>query len=450
MSRDLNDLLQALIGQAEQKGASCADAVAVDHLNGHVRVRMGEIEQIQRAREHQVGLRVFFGNRQAISATGDLRTDTLNRLVEDTCAMAQVTADVPLAGLPVPADCGAGHVSCPDIFDETADTFDLERGVDWAKRGEAAALDFDPIITNSEGAEFGFASVRRHYAASGGVSGSYQSSYFSGYIVPVATRDGVMERDYWHSQRRKLAELESPEEIGRIAAARTVRRMGAVQEKTCQVPVVFDERTASQLLGHFSRGLSGYALYKGASYLRDRMETRVASDLVQIVDDGTVTAGMGSRPYDGEGIGTTPTSIVENGVLKSYLLDTYSGRKMEMASTGNASRSVGDAPGVAATNLHLNTGDTAPEDLLSGIKNGFYVTELIGFGVNLTTGDYSQGASGMWIVDGALSHAVSEVTIAGHLLEMFQNIEAIGSEMDVYRRISSPALRLSKMTIAGA
>jgi len=438
-----------VVAQAEQAGATAADAVAVDVLDGHVRVRMGELEQIQRARERKLGLRVLVGQRQAISATGDLRPETVDRLAKDTVAMAQVTAEDGFSGLPDAGSCGATDVDRPDLLDGGAATFDLEDGVAWAREAEEAAMACDDRITNSEGAEFGFSSAQRCYAASGGIGGSYRASHFSGYVVPVASENGAMERDYWYSQRRHLSALESAAEIGQIAAARTVRRLNARQVKTCEVPVVFDERTAGSLLGNLAGALNGYSLYRGTSFLRDRLGEAIASSKVTIVDDGLLKGGMGTRPFDGEGLASRKKVVVAEGTLESYLLDTYSAKKLGMESTANAARSVADSPSAGATNFHLMPGEVSEEGLLDGIENGFYVTELIGQGVNLTTGEYSRGASGLWIENGKLTYAVNEVTIAGNLLQMWKDVDAVANVLDPYRRVSAPPLRIAKMMVAG-
>ena len=448
---ELNTLLRRMIDRAEAKGATQADALAVEYTEGHVRVRLGEVEQIQQASQRRIGLRVLTGQSQAMTSSGDLRPETLDRLVDDTVAMARLTASDPHAGLPDRALTGAAHVERPDLFDPESAEFELAGGADWAKRAEKAALDSDPRFTNSEGSEFGFASSLSAYAASGGVEGSYRSSYFSGYVVPVAKADdGGMERDYWYSQRRYFNDLESAETIGRIAAERTLRRLGAVQAKTCKVPIVFDDRMASSILGYLASALSGYAIYRGASFLRERLGQQVASEHVTIIDDGQLKGGMGTRPYDGEGIATTTKEVIGGGKLHTYLLDTYSGKKLGMATTANAARSIGDSPTVSPTNFHLQPGQATEADLLAGVKDGFYVTELIGFGFDATSGDYSQGASGMWITNGKLSHAVNEVTIAGNLLDMFKDIDAVGDTLDATRSVASPAFRIKEMTVAGA
>ncbi len=318
-----------------------------------------------------------------------------------------------------------------------------------ALAAEKAALGFDARITNSEGSEFSSHIGRVLYANSHGFAGEYRGSTYGLSVVPVAASNGSMQRDFWYSSQRKLNRLEAPEKVGRRAAERAVRRLGARKVKTCECPVVFDPEIAATLLRQLSSAISGYALYKGASFLMGKLGEKIASDVVTVVDDGTIPGALGSRPFDGEGLPTRSNTIVERGVLKSYLLDTYSGRKLGLPSTGNASRGVGDAPGVGPTNFFLVAGAHTPEDIVASVEDGFYVTELIGFGVNLVTGDYSRGAAGIWIEKGKLAYPVEEVTIAGNLKEMYGNIEMIGNDLELRGRIASPTLKISRMTVAG-
>jgi PmbA protein len=258
-----------------------------------------------------------------------------------------------------------------------------------------------------------------------------------------------MQRDYWYSSNRKFSKLETSKSVGERAAQRVLRRLGGRKIKTCEVPVVFDAEMAASLLRNLASGLSGYSLYKGASFLMGKLETKIGSDLLTVIDDGTIPGALGSRPFDGEGLPTRKKTVVENGELKSYLLDTYSGKKLAMASTGNASRSVGEPPGVAPANFYLVPGKDSPESIIRSVKSGLYVTEMIGFGVNMVTGDYSRGAAGLWIEDGELAYPVEEITIAGNLKEMFQNIDSVGSDLEMRGRISSPTIKISRMTVAG-
>jgi PmbA protein len=310
-------------------------------------------------------------------------------------------------------------------------------------------MDVDPRIRNSEGAEFDGGTHQVLYAASNGFQGEYRSSSCSLSVVPVASENGSMQRDYWYSAQRHLADLEAPEEVGRKAAARALRRLGARQVPTCEVPVVFDPETAASLLRHLAGAVSGNALYKGMSFLNGKLGERIAPDFVHVNDDGTLVGHLGSKPFDGEGVATRRTAIIEGGVLTGYLFDCYSARKLQSRSTGNAARSVGDAPHVSATNLFLAAGDTSPEDIIGSVESGLYVTDLMGFGVNPVTGDYSRGAGGLWIENGKLTYPVEEITVAGNLLQMFRNIEVVGNDLHYRRAVSAPTIKIAKLTIAG-
>jgi PmbA protein len=314
---------------------------------------------------------------------------------------------------------------------------------------EKTALAFDPRITNSEGAEFSNQYGRVIYASSQGFAGEYSGSTFGHSVAPVAAQNGGMQRDYWYSSNRKFANLESSKSVGEKAARRVLRRLGARKVKTCEAPVIFDPEMAASLIRNLASALSGYALYKGASFLADRLETQIGSEFMTVVDDGTIAGALGSRPFDGEGLPTHKKIVVEKGKLQSYLLDTYSGKKLGMASTGNASRSVGEPPGVAPTNFYLAAGKDSPEQIVKSVKSGLYVTEMIGFGVNMVTGDYSRGAAGLWIEDGELAFPVEEITIAGNLKDMFQTIEMVGSDLDLRGRIAAPTVKIASMMIAG-
>jgi PmbA protein len=288
------------------------------------------------------------------------------------------------------------------------------------------------------------------YASSRGFSGGYRDSAISLSVVPVASHNGAMQRDYWYSAQRHLSHLEKPADIGAKAAQRAVRRLAARQVRTCEVPVIFDPQMASGLLRHLAAAVSGYSLYKGVSFLIDKLGERIAPDFVTVVDDGTLPGKLGSKPFDGEGLPTRRTMVIENGVLRSYLFDAYSARKLNSRSTGNASRSVGSPPHVSPTNFVLQPGNTSPEEIISSVKSGLYVTELIGMGVNASTGDYSRGAVGLWIENGELAYPVEEITIAGNLLQMYAGIEVIGNDLDYRSSVVAPTLKIARMTVAGA
>jgi PmbA protein len=444
----LQEIAEVLLEAARRHGAAAADVVVAEADALEVGVRLGEIEKLKQARQKHLGLRAFVGARSAITSSADFSRESLQRLAADTCALARVIADDAYGGLPAPAEL-ATTIPDLDLYDPQVAAVTAEQAIEWAKAAEHAALTADRRITNSEGAEFGASTSRVLYASSAGFQGTYQESGVSLSTVPVASDNGAMQRDYWYSSQRKLARLESAESIGRTAAARAVRRLNARQVKTCEVPVIFDPETASGLLRHLAAAVSGYALYKGTSFLVDKLGARIAPESVTVIDDGTMPGGLGSKPFDGEGLPTRRTVVVERGVLASYLFDTYSARKLKSRSTGNAARSVGDAPRVSPTNLFLHAGSEPPEAIIRSVRRGLYVTELIGFGVNPVTGDYSRGAVGLWIEDGELAYPVEEITIAGNLLSMYEAIEAVGNDLDFRHSVVAPTVKIGRMTVAG-
>lgn len=446
--RNFTDLAADILDRAKRCGATEADVLVADGETLSVQVRLGAVDRLTKAREKRLGLRVFFGKRSASSSTSDFSRESLDRFVRDTCELAQAVVEDALSGLPAAA-LMAKDVSDLDLYDPTNLQIDVQ--IELARRAEAAAFAADTRVTNSEGAEFDSSSGRIVLANSHGFVGEYQSSSFSLSVSPIATEpgSGAMQRDAWYGVQRKFAKLDSPETIGQEAARRAVRRLGAKKVATRRAPVIFDQETAGSLLGNLCSAVSGYALYKGASFLIDRLGEKLAPDFVTIYDDGRMPGGLGSRPFDGEGLPTRRTTVVERGVLKSYLLDTYSGKKLGLASTGNASRSVGESPSVGPTNFYLAPGTKSPEEIIASVRQGLYVTELIGFGINMVTGDYSRGVCGFWIEHGELAYPVEEITIAGNLKQMFADIEMIGSDLVFRGRIASPTIKIAEMTIAG-
>jgi PmbA protein len=446
---DPGSLAEQMLAQAKQQGATSADLLFAEAESMGVRVRMGTIERLESAQEQRLGLRCFIGRRSASTSTSDLSPESVRELVERTCSLAKVTAEDPAAGLPDPGELAKTFPDL-DLFDDAAAQLSAEDRIGLAKRAEGAALALDPRLTNSEGADCDFSGAEVWYASSGGFLGSYRGTRTSISVSPVASEHGRMQRDYWYTSGRHLRQLISPDEVGRIAGERTLRRLGAKPVKTQQAPVVFDPETASQLLGTIISALSGYALYRRASFLVDHLAKSIAAPIVTVEDDGTIPREVGSKPFDGEGLPTRKKRVIDGGILKSYLLDSYTARKLNLKPTGNATRGVGDPPGVAPTNLRLLPGEASPEAIIRSVPSGFYVTELIGFGINLATGDYSQGAAGVWIDKGELAFPVEEVTIAGNLREMLIQIEAIGNDLPKHRGVASPTIKLARMTIAGS
>jgi PmbA protein len=443
----LEDLATKVIAQSQRLGATAGDVLIAAGESFSVGVRFGEAEKVHNAREKRMGLRLFVGHRSAITSTADFTAEALNALVEETVSLAKATAEDEFSGLPTPEDLTQDFPDL-DLSDSTAD-LTTEDKITLAQEAESAALNVDPRITNSEGAEFSTSSREILYANSLGLLGRYHTTTFSLSVVPVASQNGTMQRDYWYSSQRKFSRLESAVAVGRKAAERAVRRLGARRVKTQEAPVVFDPETAASLLRHLAGAVSGSALYRKTSFLLDKLGKQVAASCISIDDDARIPSALGSKPFDGEGLPTRCTSVIESGFLVSYLLDTYSARKLGLRSTGNASRSFADAPIAGPTNFFLKPGETPPEEIIRSVRSGLYVTELSGFGVNPVTGDYSRGAVGLWIENGEFAYPVEEITIAGNLLDMFKNIEVIGNDLELRSAVISPTLKITRMTIAG-
>lgn len=441
-------IVEAVLQEAKRQGATEADVVLIENELVTAQVRLGETETLRSAKEIRLGLRLFFGKRSATSSTSDLTRESLERLVEDTAVLAKATAHDDCSGLPSPEECAR---SVPDLnlYDPDGETLTVNDQLERARAAEAAALAYDSKITNSEGAEFTSNLYRIIYGGSQGFLGGYRGSTFGLAVTPIASFEDGMQRDYWYSHARHLGALEPPEAIGKRAAERTIRRLGARKVKTQEVPVVFDPETAASLMRTLCSAVSGPALYRGASFLVGRLGERIAAETVSVCDDGTMPAHLGSRPFDGEGLPTRRNVIVENGVLHSYLLDTYSARKLKLKPTGSATRGVGDLPTAGSTNLYLQAGPHDPAEIIQSVDSGLYVTELIGSGVNLVTGDYSRGAVGFWIEKGELAYPVEEITVAGNLKEMLLGIEMVGNDLQFRSSVVAPTLKLRRLTVAG-
>ncbi len=463
---DLESLAADVVAQAMKAGATDAEAVAREGDEFSVNVRMGEVERLKESGSRALGLRVFFassdksggsasgGLRSASSSTSDLTAEGIRQLVEGALALARVTEEDPFTGLPQDSEFGCASGDLHLYFDDVYSLPGPER-IEWARRAEAAALSADARITNSDGGSFDASTGRKALANSRGFVDSYRSSYAGVAAAPLAMdANGQMQRDGWWSSARSFALLESPEAVGEEAARRTLRRLGARRLPTQRAPIVFAPETARTLLGSIFDAVSGDAIWRGASFLAGKLAEAIAAPALTIVDDNLMVlpsgaGGFGTSPFDGEGLPSRRTVVVENGVLRSYLLNTYTARKLGLKSTHNASRGLAGAPGVGAGNLYLEPGASSAEQIIGEVKAGLYVTGLMGFGVNTVTGDYSRGAAGLWIENGELTHAVEEVTIAGNLAEMLRNVTAIGNDLVFRGAVASPTLRIDGMTIAG-
>ncbi|MCX6632283.1 MAG: metallopeptidase TldD-related protein [Candidatus Solibacter sp.] len=444
----LLELAQDIVKRAQAAGASDAECTIAEGEEFSANVRMREVENLKEAGSRGAGLRILIGRNTGASYTSDLSPEGIAHLVKSAIELADITTEDPHAGLPDPGEFGTlegdlGMYS-PDVAE-----LDTAFKIEIAKRAEDAALSSDPRITNSEGASFDNYVGRHIFANSCGFTGEYRSSYCSLSTSPVARDGESMERDYWYTMARGFAALEAPEYVGRMAAQRALRRLNAVKVETQKVPVVFEPRTARSLLDNIFEAVHGMSVYREESFLAGKLGEKVASDDVTVIDDGTLPGLFGTSPFDDEGVASRRTVVIERGVLKSYLMNTYAARKLGMKTTGNASRGLTGNAGIGHGNFFLEKGVQSPEEIIAGIPNGFYVTELMGFGVNVVTGDYSRGAAGLWIRNGELAFAVSEVTIAGNLNDMLPGIEAIGSDLEFRGSVAAPTIKMGEMTVGG-
>jgi PmbA protein len=443
------DLAADVVARARKAGADEADVYLQTSTEFDVQVRKGEIETLTQASSKGLGLRVFVDRRQGFACTSDFDSAALDKLVATTLSLASVADQKPENALPEEA----APISRPDLklYDPTIESVPTDQKIALAKACEAAAFHADPRITNSDGAGFGSGTTYTVLANSRGVLASYHSSGCSLVCQPMAEEGGKKQLDVEWSFRRAFAELESPEEIGRKAAMRVVRKLGARKVPSQTAPVVFDRRVAARIWGAVLGAVNGDAVYKGMSFLKDKLGEQIAAPTVTLVDDGTLVGGVGSAPFDGDGLPTRRNVLIENGVLKMFQYDTATARKVGNGarSTANARRSYRSAPGIGSFNLLLVAGHLTSEEIIAAIPNGFFITDMMGSGANTVTGDFSIGASGLWIKDGQLAFPVEEVTIAGTMQNILQGIERIGTDLIFNSTVVSPTFQVAEMTIAG-
>lgn len=448
---ELLEVADGVVAAARKAGADVAEATVRGGSHLSTKVRLREPELVEEAGSRSLGLRVMLGQQVAVTYTSDFSAAGRARLVEDVIELAKLSQPDPFAGPPDPSKLSKPeqHVDL-DVYDPKMDALTAAEALVRAKDGEDAALNYDPRITNSEGATFTRASGESVLVTSGGFRGTTRGTYASLVVSPVADdADGKKRSGYHWAAKRHLAELEEARGVGEEAARRTLRKLGASKIASCEMPVVFDPDTARSLLGLLASCVNGGSIWRRSSYLLERLGTKVASDLVTVIDDPLIPKAPGSRPFDGEGLLSRRNVVVENGVLKTYLMDTYAAKKLSMESTASASRGSSGGVGASTTNFVLQPGAISREQLLKDTKRGLYVTEMMGFGFNAVTGDFSRGASGFLIEDGELTQPVSEVTISLNLDEILQRIDAVANDLDLRTSTASPTFRVSAMTIAG-
>ena len=448
-SEELLDIARRIVKMA-QKDADVAEASVGSSWDLSARVRLGKPELVEEAGQRGVSLRVLRNGRLAMSSTSDMSEAGLSLLVRDAIELSDLSEADPLMG-PAPDEliCAPPHPDF-DLFDQTISDIDADEAIARATRCEKASLDADSRITLSEGSTFSRTSSTRAMVLSGGFEGAVRGSYASLHTVPVVEDVGGKKRRgfYWTAKRHQ-EDLESEEAVGIEATRRTLAKLGSKKVATGDYPIIFDPDAARSLLGTFSGTILGGALWRKSSYLLDRLGTQVASGLVTIVDDPTLVRGPGSKAFDGEGLRTRKNIVVNAGELQTYLLDCYSARKLNLKPTGNASRG-GGSIGAATSNFILQAGETSLDEMIAKTERGLLVTEMMGFGFNAITGDFSRGAGGFWIEGGKIGHPVSEVTISSNLDTMLKGIDLVGSDLDVKSSTASPSFRLKSMTLSGS
>ncbi|BDC51466.1 microcin-processing peptidase [Bryobacterales bacterium F-183] len=445
---ELEQIAQRAVQKALELGADDAEVTLSQGSQFSVSLRMGEIEKLKQSGSSGAGIRVLRGKRTGSGYTSDLTADGIEKMVVSAIEIAAITTEDPHAGMPDAADLGKIETDLQMYYDDVLSLTPDER-IQLARKAEETALAYDARITNSDGAGFGSGEGVRVFANSRGFSGNYRYTSCSLYATPVAKDGASMERDSWGSTARSIAKLESPEEVGRVAGERVIRRLHARKVATQKCPVVFDRRMAGGFIGHLFEAVNGTSIYRKSSFLAGKIGERVASEHLTLIDDPTIPGLFGSYPFDDEGVPGRRKTIIRNGVLESYLLNTYCAKKLDMKTTGNASRGLSGNAGVGIGNFYLEPGTKTDVELIRSIPNGLYVTELIGSGVSVVTGDYSRGAAGVWIENGELAYPVHEITIAGNLREMLMAIEAVGSDLEFRSSIASPTLVIGEMTVSG-
>jgi PmbA protein len=438
------DLLSDLVAKSKKGGADAADAVLFESTSLEVSYRLGKREDLERSESKDLGLRLFIGQKQAIVSSTDISADSLDELLVRGLSMAAAMPEDPYCGL---ADADRLSKTQPDL--DLNDPHEPAPDVlyEMAAEAEAAALAVDGV-SNSESAGAGWGRNRIALVTSSGFAGGYATSSHSLFASVIAGEGTGMERDYDFTSARHGSDLEAPETVGKTAGEQAVKRLNPRKVESQKVPVVFDPRVSRSILGHFTGAISGVSVARGTSFLKDYLGKAVFKPGVTIVDDPHRPRGLASKPFDGEGVANREWLLADNGVLTTWLMDTASARQLKLATTGHASRGTSGPPSPSTTNLYMRPGELSPEDMLKDIPSGLYVTELIGFGVNGITGDYSRGASGFWIENGALAHPVSELTVAGNLKDMFMEITP-ANDLTFRYGSNAPTLRIDGLMVAG-
>ena len=440
-----------VLSRAQKLGAKQAEVFLQTSRESSVRVREGEIQDLTQATSKGLGLRVFGkGGRLGFAHTSDFDPARIDELARRALELASVAAPDPRNGLPAARELEPRSKAKLQLFDPAVASLAPDWKIKVSLEMEKVVRAHDPRITTVDSCGAGDYVSEVFIASTDGLEDRERGTYVYLFAAPVAAQDGQLQTDSWSDSKRFLADLESPEQVARTAAARTVRMLGATRTKTARMPVIFDPQIAASFVGSIAGAVNGDMVFKKASFLADKLGQAVAPKFFTVVDDGRLPRGLSTGRFDGEGVPTRVTPIVKNGVLRSFLFDSHTARKMKARTTGNASRGYSTLPSVGVNNLYLEAGTQTPEELLRGVKRGLYVTRMLGRGANTITGDYSRGANGLLIEDGELGRPVQEVTVAGNFLQMLQAIDGLGDDLVFRGSVSAPTLRFAELTVSGS
>lgn len=442
-------MAKKLLARAKKKGAQQAEVFIETGREASVRVRDGEIQDLTQATSKGVGIRAFVKNRLGFAWTSDFTPSVLESFVDRAVALAEASAPNPLNGLPDRALL-KGHPDVGALYDPQVANLRPEWKIEAALAMEKAGKAVDRRIKTFESVGAGESVSEVYLASSEGFAGGYSGTYVYAYAVPVAAEGEQLQTSYWTDTKRFFKDLDDPEGIGREAARRALRMLGASKVKSQKVPVIFDPMMAASFVGIIAGAANGDSVFKKSSFLAGKLGATIAPKHVTIVDDGLLPRGVATSPFDGEGVPTRKTPLVQQGVLEAYLYDAFTARKAKAKSTGNAARGYRTLPHIGTNNLYLEAGDRTPESIIKDIPSGLYVTAMLGHGANLVTGEFSRGANGMWIENGQLTRPVQEVTVAGHLLDMLQKLDAVGNDLTFRGSTAAPTIRFSELTVSGA
>ncbi len=445
------EIARRAVQLARAAGAEQCDAFVSMYAESNVTVRLGELEKLIEAGSMSLGLRVINGGRTAVCSTSDLSPASLERFAAETVELAAISEPDEFAGLPDPSLLATqANADALALYDERTESLSTEQKIAMAKACEGAAFATDPRITNSDGASLSTRSGQVALVNSLGFEGAYPATTISLVVEAIADdSEGKKRNGYWYSAERSLHRLADPEEIGRIAARRTIDQLGARKVATCQVPVVFEPMMAVALAGDLAGCATGSALYRGATFLANRTGDVIGSPLVTITDDPALPGRLGSRPFDGEGVATRRNAIFAGGRFSGFLFDCYTARRTGNQTTGSAQRGIESAPTPGPSNLVFEPRATPPEEIIAGVSSGLYLTTLMGSGFNPTTGDYSRGAAGFWIEGGRIAYPVTEINISGRMDAMLAAIDAVGSDLAWFGSSAAPTIRIREMTVSG-